>query len=543
MEDCLIDKIPWIPVLRAGNADALPLRAALLESHQIDALDGELPTVNIALLRHAILPVVLHALGPLTKAAWDEMIIAPGFTDDQVRQLNDYLDERRHRFAAFHKEFPFGQTPDLEPAKKNGEKPSTALIPTMASGNNTPVRRRHTTDGNPLALPVGDAVRWMLHAQCWDTGGIKGGAVGDPQAKSSKTTGNRGGPLSNFAVVTPIGRNLYETIILNLPIGPRAAGDLPAWERVAPGPNWEERAPAGILEWWTWGARRMRLIPHQTDEGARVSYVVLAAGDRVAGVPPWEPHATWVYRKNTKKDKDDPDAPDVVRAPRFRQQGAQAWQGLETLLTLPKEEDAAFETSTLLAQAAASNTLGADYPLMLQTCSIIYNTHVTTIKDITFDTLPAPIAALRGDPQVWDTAVEAARQAAQLATATNRLAANLAQAASGPAPDPDRGNHPGDKLLSALRPYVLRFLKGCQTTTDPEQRARAHAALQTIYDREAQRAGNELLTRVPPSAFTGRTREVRGKPMTFRLAEAERYFNAARRKALPLIYPPRPEES
>lgn len=141
------------------------------------------------------------------------------FTEDEAEQLVRYLGPSGYggRFRLFDPVRPFAQAGGLT-ALTGETKPSTLLVPSIATGNNVPLFSA-VTEADDLDLTPAQAALWLLHAQCWDTAAIKTGAVGDPQAaKGNKTTGNPTGPLGQLGVIVPTGRTLYETLLLNTPV-------------------------------------------------------------------------------------------------------------------------------------------------------------------------------------------------------------------------------------------------------------------------------------------------------------------------------------
>ncbi|MFI1154972.1 type I-E CRISPR-associated protein Cse1/CasA [Streptomyces sp. NPDC020817] len=472
-------------------------------------------------------------LGPIDAETWADMLDEARFTPDQCAALAQYLDERRNSFDVFDDVSPFGQAEGLT-HPKGVLKPVTELMPHVATGNNTPLRNART-DADPMPVPVGEAVRWMLHAQSWDTAGLKTAAVGDPKASAGKTTGTRVGPLGSLGVVTPIGSTLFETIVLNLPIGARPDGDLPHWRRDPQGPAWAERAPVGVLDLFTWQARRIRLIPTRTDSGLYVSHVVMSTGDRMPDVPAWEPHTLWTIKKDPKKGS--------VRYPRRHLPGRTGWRGLKTLIALD-QDTTGVETSTLLTQIASATLTGdlpVTYPLRAETCGVVYGNQSAVIDDVLFDSMPIPMAALRADTALRGSVIQVCAQAENLAYAVDDLAKHLTLAVGGEPAPAGKGQQPGTKLLHTLDPLVRRFLTGCQHNPDDAELDRAHHAFETLADRAARAAANELLHRLPGRAFNGVTQGRGSDAKTYRQASAERFFHAALRRHLTHLYPPAQE--
>ncbi|MEV4333584.1 type I-E CRISPR-associated protein Cse1/CasA [Streptomyces sp. NPDC049597] len=533
---CLVDSLDWLPVEGPDGPREVPLREALLRAHTFTRLAPDMPTMVPVLLRQVLVPVVLDALGPIDPGAWADMMNGGGFTLQQQEAIGRYLDERLDRFNVFDDTAPFGQAAGL---KHPGGKvhPVSVLMQHVATGNNTPLWDARLVS-DPAPLPVGTAVRWMLHAQCWDTGAIKTAAVGDPQVKAGKTTGNRTGPLGKLGVVTPLGRTLFDTIVLNLPQGERAAGDRPQWDRAPMGPSWQMRVPSGVLDLFTWQERRIRLILETSDAGGapeQVRWVVMSAGDRVDGPQPEDPHTCWTIKTDKAKGS--------VRYPRRHLPGMTGWQGLDALLTIDRDT-AGYETSGLLMQAAAGTLLGdlpPDYPLRAATCGMVYDTKGAIVKDVLSDEVPIPVGALRSDLAVRGSVILVSEQAQALARAVHHLAENLLRAIGGKPPAQGKGQHAGTKLLHVLDPLVRRFLTGCQRNPEDDELDQAHKAFETLAERAARAAAEELLHRLPGKAFTGRavTKKDRGKTVTtiYQQASAERYFYAAVRKTLTHLYP------
>ncbi|MFJ4320600.1 type I-E CRISPR-associated protein Cse1/CasA [Streptomyces lavendulae] len=557
-DDCLIDRIGWVPVHAGDVTLEVPLRRALLEGHVLDGLAAESPTLVPAILRQVLVPVVLAALDGVTAEEWADMLALGRFTDQQAEAINRYLTEHADAFRLFDTTRPFGQAAGLEHAH-GAVKPVTALTCFTASGANTPLWDIERALF-PQPLRPGAAVQWMLHTQCWDTGGIKGAAVGDGQAKDGKVYGSQKGALSGMGVTVPVGRTLFDTIVLNLPLGPRAAGDKPVWEGGPAGPQWVVRRPRGVLDWLTWQGRRIRLV-HQGTDGARVvTGVVLAAGDQwEGGLPEFEPHTCWVNRAVTTVPKSAKAKPktETSRFPYRIRPGRAAWRGLDALMAVERtfasserQTCLAYETSLLLSQAARAVLVGdlaADYPLRVVTCSMGYDPMGSIVQDVTSDSMPLPATALCADFRMRQSVVRVHGQAEALGVAVDRLADHILLALGGrpeqvKAGEDPKGQRQSSRLLHLLEPYVTRFLAGCSTAPDDEVLDRAHLAFETLVERAVLQVAEDVLHRLPGEAFNGRVVEEKrgGKDVkvVYRQVEAERFFRAAVRRQLTYLYPP-----
>ncbi|WP_258037228.1 type I-E CRISPR-associated protein Cse1/CasA [Streptomyces sp. SM14] len=517
-------------------------RELLLDAHLFAEVAVEVPTLRPAIFRQVLLPIVVDALGYPSRQQWAQWFHAGAFSPQQRAALASYLDEHHGRFDLFDTADPFAQVGDLRTAK--GEtKGSALLVANAATGNNVPLFSSRS-EADTLELTPAEAARWLLHTHCWDTAAIKTGAVGDPKAKAGKTTGNPTGPLGQLGVVMPMGKTVYETLLLNIPFDKAASSsDLPQWRRRSTSgqtqdtlscatPIWQTRTARGLLDLWTWQARRIRLIPQETPSGVRVTQVIVAAGDRLDGTPQDEPHTTWRLDSAAARAKKQTAGrrPAPAARPRRHQPGKAAWRGMEALLTTDRANTDAgatrdgFATSVLLAQLGAANT-PENYPLQLQLTGVVYGNQSAVVEDTFFDEIPLPITALNPDSLVYGALLSAADQAEHLASAVNNLSADLRRAA-GADPIPwDQGQRPGDTLLHALDPVMRRLLAGLRTID--EDFDAADRGLLAWEQRAAHATGQvaeHVIASAGPAVFAGRTVEKDGKERVYRLSNAERTF-------------------
>ncbi|NKZ09090.1 type I-E CRISPR-associated protein Cse1/CasA [Actinomadura latina] len=305
-------------------------------------------------------------------------------------------------------------------------------------------------------------------------------------------------------MVVPIGRTLYETLLLNIPIGVQGRLGSPQWKRSI-GPAWESRTAQGLLELWTWQSRRIRLIPEQTLDGVRVTSVIVAAGDRLSMTPDWEPHTAWRADKPAKKTAKS--AKPVPQRPLRHTPGKAVWRGMNALLAVEAEETAAFRTSELLDQIRgleADELIDDQYPLRAETFGMVYGNQSAIVEDVLHDLTPLPVAALRTDTGVHTAVLEATEQAEQLAQAVNHLSADLRRA-GGLDPIPwDKGQRPGERLLYLLDPVVRRLLRGLQNVQDLETVDRGVLAWEQQARRLALQVADSVHATVSESVFAGR---------------------------------------
>lgn len=498
----LIDD-PWIPVVRDGGLETVGVRTALLGSHEIAVVALMPRTAWVAVLRQVLFPIVADALGfPESRPEWGERYDRGRFEPDT---LDRYFDAYRARFDVFDDEAPFAQVAGLR-AARDETKPSSLLVPSIPTGNNVPLFGART-EADPPALDWTEAITWVLHAQCWDTAGLKTGAVGDPQAHAGKTTAKIG-PLGALGVVVPTGPNLFATIMLNLPIvspvqstvevGDR---DLPQWRREPNDASWRERAATGRLDLWTWQARRIRLVPDEEAATGRtvVRQVVVTAGDRLLLVPEYEPHTGWTTIRNPKPG-------DAPRRPRRHRAGRAAWRGLDGLVA---SEASPESTSGLLRQIGelqAYGVLPAEFPLGVATIGTEYGNQMAVVESVVSDEIPLPIVALH-DLGLGEVVGRLATDTDGLVKALDSLEGDLLRAQGADLPSWDKGARASLRFVYRVDTPARRFLAGVRR--QPDRWAEGLAAWQGAARQAVELTADELLGQLPANAIVGREHQGR----------------------------------
>lgn len=245
----LVDE-PWIPcLLPDGSPRECSLEEVLLDAHRIREVFDSSPLVTAAL--HRLLLAILHRnFGPASPEQWMKLWAARRW---DAHIVSGYLDRWRHRFDLFDATRPFYQVPEMPNVRTS---PATRLVMEAASGNN-PTLFDHSTDATPRPLSPAEAARYLLACQYYSIGFGK-----------SRPFYLQDSPLTRGLTVHAMGRNLFETLALNLlpysderPL-PRVGDDLPAWEQEAPAqPDPDGTRPNGYLDYLTWQSRRIHLVP------------------------------------------------------------------------------------------------------------------------------------------------------------------------------------------------------------------------------------------------------------------------------------------
>jgi len=517
MTDFSLIRDPWVPLTSGGRRVEVSLLDALTRAHEFDGLALDEPLQCVALLRQVLLPVVWDALGlPRDEEEWAARWDAERL---DVDRLDGYLTEHAERFELFHPTQPFGQVAGLR-TDKDETKPVSLMLPSVATGNNVPLFAART-EAEPPALSPARAARALLAVHCWDTAAIKSGAVGDPQVRAGKTTGNPTGPVGQLGVIVPMGRTLAETLLLNTPIVRQGLrpGDRPQWRAEPASPKWVSRPAKGLLDLLTWQSRRIRLVPSVDDGGApAVRQVVLAAGDRLDQTPLFEPHTAW-------KQVDKPKAGQPPRRSVRHQPGRSAWRGMSGLLATHQQTEERVSSSLLLAQVAVlrgEDIVPPDLPLQVLTVGVAYGNQSAVVEDMMVDVIPLPVAALATDGQVRGLLLDVVAQADGLREAANHLGDDLRRATGGEKMPWDKGQRLGDALVHEFTPVIRRLLAGLQR--QPDLGDQAEAAWRQTARRLAMDAAEPVLAAAPPEAFLGRQES---EKVVFRLSVAEARFRSA----------------
>lgn len=522
----LVDR-PWV---RARSLDGSVTEHSLVDvlanARDLAGLAGEVPTQSAAVLR-LLLAVLRRTYSEVrSPREWGRLWDAGRFDADRVR---DYLDRHRVRFDLLHPATPFYQVAELRTEK--GEMTELArLIPDVPAGH----QYFTTRAGDELrSMSFAEAARWIVHCQAYDASGIKSGAVGDERVKNGK-----GYPIGIawcgwLGLVLAEGRNLFETLMLNLQAMralPAAEVDLPVWERPPQGPGVEagHEFPAGPADLLTWQSRRIRL----GHDGERATGVLIANGDplHARDLVKTELMTSWRFSDAQTKGTQ---SPTPVYMPRTHAPDRAVWRGLSALLA---RDDSAARTRTggwleWLEALRSAGHLAADYPLRLHTVGVEYGAQSAVIADIADDMLDLRLAVL-ADEDLTGVAVAGVGDVDAAVRALGQLAADLVRASGGgrelAAISRDEAREQG---YAAVDPDFRRWVGALRSHTSRDD---VRTAWQARVRQLVSELGRELLDGAAPTAWAGRVDDA-GRPING--ATAASWFYIDLKKALPLAYP------
>ncbi|MDA2809191.1 type I-E CRISPR-associated protein Cse1/CasA [Nocardiopsis sp. RSe5-2] len=532
----------WIPVRRNdGGDDELSLQEVFERAHSgpdgIRRLVGDLPTQEFALLR--LLLAVLHdALdGPADTEEWQELWEAKELP---VQKIRDYLGGYRDRFDLLHPKTPFMQVANLHTAK-NEFFPLDRIVADVPNGDQFFTMRARGAQ----RLDFAEAARWLVHAHAYDPSGIKSGAVGDARVKNGKGYPLGVGWAGNLGGVFLEGRDLRETLLLNLISFDSDVRtddqDRPAWAfppADAAALRGAEQAyrPYGLRDLYTWQGRRIRLF---ADDGG-VHGVLLCYGDPLDAPNQHhrEPMTAWRRSPTQEKKRGE----NLVYMPAEHVPARSAWRGLESLLKGRAGRQRGEAAERLrpgivewAARLANDEALSEDHPVSVRTVGAKYGTQQSVIDEVTDDRVNMRITLLADrSAQLRQEAIDAAADADQAVFILGNLATDIARAA-GLDTDAPRAQA-RDRGFGELDHLFRLWLENLASDSSPqgERRSWQRQVLRTVAS-----IGRELVDAAGERAWSGRIIETdNGDELWLNAGWAERRFHNALSKALHMTQEP-----
>lgn len=272
----LIDE-PWIRVIdERCELCEISLKEAIINAHKYKALKGELPTQDVAVMR--LILAVLHTVisrydkdGNASQLECSQKAAVKrwkSYWDNKrfpQKAVEEYLEKWYERFWLFHPERPFFQVANL----KEGTKNSSAKLNGEISQSNNKIRIFSSYSGEEKkTISYSQAVRWLLHINGFDDIALK-------KYTEEKISAKRGW-LGQLGLIDLIGRNLFETLMLNMVMvidGAVQHDQNPIWEHEVISSK-ERNLLAGIpndlAELYTVQFRRILL---QRDNNRVISYI------------------------------------------------------------------------------------------------------------------------------------------------------------------------------------------------------------------------------------------------------------------------------
>ncbi|MBA0127239.1 type I-E CRISPR-associated protein Cse1/CasA [Haloechinothrix sp. YIM 98757] len=332
--------VRWIsprePSGGTGPDELVSLRALFACAHDIADIRVPLPPAESGLLR--ILYVLTARITGLDRIVdrddWldhRDSVLRAGCFD--ARAIDAYLDRCAARFELFHTatEWPFLQDPRLLSECRNTKgHPVSSGVNKLVSGRaagNAFVWQSHTRDADAPPVAAPDAL-WSMLAVLF---------YGEPGRCTSRQVGSvskadtKAAPLRATTSFHPLGRNLFETLLLGLVHEPSTEQDVAPWEAPElPDPLGVPGEPAGIASLLT-GRFRHAVLLRPNEDGSAVTDARITWAWRYEHGPARDPYV--LYRAN--RTADEPPSAEHARADRA------VWRDLDALLRKTRESGTA----------------------------------------------------------------------------------------------------------------------------------------------------------------------------------------------------------
>lgn len=521
---------PWVRVRGPGGVEEVSLVDAFTRAHEFEALGGEIPTQDAALLRLMI--AILHrAVEPVKgypHERWARLWRAQTLPMDLIAP---YLERWRHRFDLLDPRMPFLQVAGLRASKTSG---LVKLIADVPDGR--PFFSTRAGAGAALSsISFAEAARWLVHCHAYDVSGIKTGAVGDDRVK-----GGRGYPIGTgwagrCGLVILEHQTLRDALLLNLVLTPRdsdAEPDLPVWERepLTAAVETNHAAPHGAVDLMTWPSRRV-LLHH---DGSDVTDVLISNGDRITSQNRHTVEPMSGFRRSPNQEKTLGTTP--VYMPYRHDPSRALWRGLAGLLADRVSGGAVRsqapdrlppENLGWLSVLRGERVLDPDLPIRLRAVGMSYGTQDSSVETTYDDALRLHVAVAT-DAHLRATALAAAGAADDAVQQLASLAANIARAGGRVADGPrDDARDTGfARLDEPYRRWLSRLHADADTQSSSLEWQRTARAVVLSVGTDTIAAGGE-------AAWKGR--DVQGRHLDSSLAQG--WFFAGLRKCLPLAAP------
>ncbi|MFJ9554425.1 type I-E CRISPR-associated protein Cse1/CasA [Nocardiopsis sp. NPDC101807] len=336
---------PWLPVRLPDGTAGPPvgLRELLCRAHEFSDVELPLPPASAQLWR--VLALVTARITRLDTSegatAWQKRrrdVLRTGrLPEDGV---DAYLAPLRERFDLFHPERPWLQDPRLrdECSKSSGV---NKLAWGRTAGQNQVWLGGHHHDLDPVPLTPAEAAWHLLATLGYGPSGRCTSRTVDGRSEANSTAG----PLRGTVSFHPVGRNLFESLVLNIPLPQESEyeddeSEPAPWERAdLPNPLGlpeESSGPAGVLV----NQARHAVLLSPSADGSQVVDAHVTWALRERQVAPTDPYLIHLTSKDGRRYARPADASRAV------------WRDLESLLAESTRERFRPELFTQLTSRA-----------------------------------------------------------------------------------------------------------------------------------------------------------------------------------------------
>ena len=538
----LIDE-PFIPVLgKDGAMHEVGLKEILIHAQNYADIGGEMATQDVAILR--LLLAIVHTVFSRVDENGDE---APFEETENAedrwqniwekgcfpeKPLLQYLEKWHERFWLFHPEYPFYQVP-----KVNGLTAENALEKTGLADNSDKGPKTNATftaaklngeigeSGHKLRLfsprtgsmkgrlTYAEAARWLLALQAFDD--ASGKESKESKAANTKTADESIGVgwLGKLSLVHAVGRNLFETLMLNcvfLRDGHTLfKEDRPVWEK--PAVETRERhyiaIPDNFAELLTVQSRRVLLVADQET----VLGFTSCGGDyftREGAIN--EQFTLWTFKKVPKGKVSLP-------IPQFQELPVQMWREFSSLLIQSRTDTDADKSAKIPGVVSWVEHLSNSLPLGMisfRYTKIKYDSKNCSVVDCLSDnlSLSSDLLSELGYNYIQRISAEI-KNCEKAAQAVRHLGENLFDAEGGDRGGKqykanvmerlDAGSRAAERYYYALDIPFRGWLMNLSIKDNHEAFEKKILQFRDMALKEALRLGKSMYEAASPAAFAG----------------------------------------
>jgi len=487
---------PWILVMKHdGQTEEVSLLDVFRQAHLWRGLAGELRTQDVAILR--LLLAVLHAVFARYDVSGDfKPVQSPREALDRwqslwhrgdfpVELVRKYLMVFLDRFWLFHPTQPFYQVATIKEAteytgaKLNGE---------LSESSNKLRLFPKRTGAAKSQLSYAEAARWLIYVNAYDDTSAK------PRSKGLPSPG--AGWLGKLGLITAVGDNLLQTLVLNLVLLRDGTDDLwgaekPLWESdVRSQERVQIEMPDNLSELLTLQSRRLLL----QREGEKVIGFALLGGDFFEKTNAFSEQMT-VWRA-PRKGKDV----SLGHTPRRHDVSRQLWRDFAVLIA-QREGGRRPGVVNWLARLKREELLAKKHTLF-EVAAVNYGDKDFFVDDVFSDSLAINSELLSGLGSNWvERIADEIEVTERLVQQVGELAQRLATA-SGDLNSAASRNEAKEQAYFRLDRPFRHWLEELNPSNDDidQQCEKWWSNAQRIV----RNLGRELTQKVGPQAFSGR---------------------------------------
>lgn len=529
----LIDKA-WIRVARFdGEVEEKSLSEVLRNAHKYKSLAGEMAAQDIAVLRCLI--ALIHTIYTRVDT---EGIEAPVEGESECidrwkrlwekgyfpeHPIINYLDQWRERFWLFHPERPFYQVPKAIIGTKN----TASKLNGAVSESNNKVRLFSQISGiGKETMSYAESARWLLFLNGFDDCAAK---------QADKSNGSRGSTiawLGKLGLIYAIGNNLFETIMLNMPMlhgkdNLPWTADIPTWEleKVRSRERETIEMPDSLAGLYTLQSRRIIL----TREDDHVTGYSLLGGDAFEDTNALgEPMTVWKILKDKKTEL-------ISYKPFLHERSKYIWRNF-SVLTAASESIIKPGVVSWCDRLRAEKILPRKRVLTFGVVCVRYDSsQSSSITDSFADDVAFHVDLLSESGRYWRE--EIYQQIGKIDKAAYYLGLLVSDLRRAEGLDPKKDEAPVEEAEQELYYDVDRtfreWLMKIDADQDAEERNVLALELEEIVRGIALEIGRNLISQAGESAYIGRIIEDKKKKTHYNAPKAYRWF----KKNIWKVYP------